>query len=431
MKAKLSLKFLAHFFVALTFVAGACTLAAAQYQETILHDFNGGSPNQPGAGLISDAQGNLYGETGVYGVGCDTNCGTAFELSPTDSGWKYTGLHVFVGGADGVAPQGGLTMDAEGNLYGTTAQGGGTCTFQSGGCGTVFKLTRNSNGTWSETVLHRFTRSTDGALPFSGVIFDASGSLYGTTDFGGANTGACPQGCGTIFKLTPNGATWTFSVIHNFTAGSDGAFGGGLVFDATGNLYGVSAGGGTVNNHCGGDGCGTVFKMAPNGSGWTKTTLYIFSGESDGATPISLVIDAAGNLYGVSLYAGHGNNTDCSPNGCGTVFELSPQGNEYSFTLLHAFIGSDGANPSGVVLDSSGNVFGASERYGSSCCGTIFELMPTGSGSWNFTTLFNFTGKTDGNYPPGPPVVDASGNLYGVTSNGGAANSGVAWELTP
>ena len=424
MKIKMFLNLLA-----LVLLVGS--FASAEDSETILHNFSGGSSNQPAAGLIADSHGNLFGVTGVYGVNCGAICGTVFELSPTSSGWTYSTIYGFKGGVDGSAPQASLLLGLDGNLYGTTSTGGGKCKFQVGGCGTVFKLSPNSSGGWTETVLHRFSTTTDGALPFTPLVQDASGNLYGGTDFAGLVSPDCPQGCGTIFELSPNGSNWTFSVIHTFTGGADGAFGSGLLLDASGNLYGGTGGGGIANSRCGGEGCGIVFKMTPNAAGWTKSTLDTFTGGSDGFDVLNLIFDASGNIFGATLFAGHGDNTLCAPLGCGTIFELSPSGSAWTFKVIHDYIGADGVNPSGIVFDSAGNLYGATERGGPSCCGTIFKLVPDGSGNWTQDILFAFTGGTDGNFPPGPPVVDASGNLFGVTGNGGTTGAGVAFELTP
>jgi uncharacterized repeat protein (TIGR03803 family) len=402
--------------------------AFSEDTETVLHHFSGGSPNQPQASLISDASGNLYGVTGVYGVGCVSNCGRVFEMSPSGSSWTFSTLHVFRGGNDGSAPQAALTMDSSGNLYGTTSTGGGTCSLQGGGCGTVFKLTRSSAGKWTETVLHRFNKTSDGSIPLGSLILDSSGNLYGTTQFSGLISSNCQFGCGMVFKLTPAAKGWTFSVIHTFTGGSDGAFGENLVMDTAGNLYGATGGGGPGNSLCGSSRCGTVFKMAPNGGSWTKTTIYTFSGSGDGFIPLSMRLGSGGVLYGAALFGG---NLSCNPVGCGTVFQLKPNGSSWSFSVLHTFAGPDGENPAGVVLDSAGDLYGSSEIEGASCCGNVFELVPGAGGVWTENVLFSFTGQDDGAYPQGPPLLESAGALFGVTSNGGATTAGVVFELKP
>ena len=200
-----------------------------------------------------------------------------------------TTLHSFIGPRDGANPLAGLTSDAAGNLYGTTSEGGGTtCAGDGTGCGTVFKLTPTGDGTYAETVLYRFSGGTDGATPLAGLIVDAAGNLYGTTQYGGGVCGG--WGCGTVFRLTPNAnGTYSETVLYKFTAGTDGErpYTGVLVADAAGNLYGttVAGGGGSCAWALT---CGTVFKLSPNANGgYGETVIYRFAGRSDGATPLA------------------------------------------------------------------------------------------------------------------------------------------------
>jgi uncharacterized repeat protein (TIGR03803 family) len=247
---------------------------------------------QPQAGLIFDAAGNLYGTTAFGGYyGLQTGYGTLFELTPAGGGsWTEQVVHNFNHDfTDGDEPYAGLIVDAAGNLYGTTS-GGGTI-----GYGTVFELTPTGGGTWTE-VLHSFGDGTDGLYPWAGLIFDAAGNLYGTTSEGGTYDG------GTVFELTPAaGGGWTEKVLHSFGNGNDGAYPhyAGLIFDAAGNLYGTTSGGGTY-------GGGTVFELTPAGGGsWTETVLHSFGNGTDGAEPYAgLVFDAVGNLYGTTLGGG-------------------------------------------------------------------------------------------------------------------------------
>ncbi len=259
--------------------------------------------------MIIDAAGNLYGTTeygGDYSCG-GPGCGTVFELMPTEGGgWTEKKLHNFGNGTDGVFPLADLNLDVAGNLYGTTYGGGGLCSY---GCGTVFELTPNGNGNWTEKVLHSFNdNGTDGDLPYAGLIFDAAGNLYGTTVAGGSSY------AGTVFELTPHGnGNWTEKVLHSFSnVGTDGASPfAGLIFDAAGNLYGTTTYGG---NHP-----GTVFELTPTGGGdWTEKVLHSFSNVgTDGAYPYGgLIFDAAGNLYGTTYLGGTYNY--------GTVFEVTP-----------------------------------------------------------------------------------------------------------
>jgi uncharacterized repeat protein (TIGR03803 family) len=278
------------------------------WKEKILHTF-GGNANRMGQGpfgnLVFDAAGNLYCTTeagGAYGGG------TVFELIPSADGtWTEKVLHVFnTLEGDAYFPISGLTFDARGNLYSTTWVGG------LHGQGTVFELSPNANGSWTEKVLHSFNHNgSDGYQPFAGLILDAAGSLYGTTEGGGAHDG------GTVFKLTQRtDGTWKETVLHSFqNNGSDGyRLFSGLTLDAAGNVYGTTSLGGSSNG-------GTVFELKPQASGaWTEVLLHNFNDNGkDGSSPYPggpLIFDRAGNLYGTTVAGG----TD----GAGTVFEVTP-----------------------------------------------------------------------------------------------------------
>ena len=249
--------------------------------------------------------------------------------------YTFSVLHTFTGSPDGAVPDGGLVRDAQGNLYGTTVLGGAY------NYGTVFKL----DTTGKETVLYSFTGTGgDGANPYAGLVRDAQGNLYGTTNDGGASGGA-PFGWGTVFKVDTAG---TETVLYSFTGPPDGAVTyAGLVRDAQGNLYGTTWSGGAYD-------AGTAFKVDTAG---TETVLHSFSGTGgDGSEPFAgLVRDAQGNLYGTTVLGG---DTACNPpNGCGTVFKVDTSGSE---TVLYAFTGADGAGPeAGLVRDAQGNLYGA------------------------------------------------------------------------
>jgi uncharacterized repeat protein (TIGR03803 family) len=331
--------------------------------ETILHAFTGGSDGAyPNGALIADTAGNLYGTTENGGAGCDLaiGCGTVFRLAPDGT---ETVLHAFVGGGgkhnhrDGGWPEAGLIADATGNLYGTTYYGGRNGCLGNYGCGTVFMIAPDG----TETILHTF-RGHDGAWPQASLVMDNVGNLYGTT-FGGARRNGC-HGCGAIFKLAPDG---TETVLHAFGGGTDGEHpGASLIVDDAGNLYGTSAGGGRA-------GLGYVFMLAPDG---IKTVLHSFKGGNDGWSPYAgLAADGAGNLYGTT-YAGGG--TGCGGDGCGTIFKLKPNGSE---KILYAFQGgTDGSTPMAPVALVAGNLYGTTEFAGiqNDCekqgCGTVFTL---------------------------------------------------------
>jgi uncharacterized repeat protein (TIGR03803 family) len=324
-------------------------------------------------------------------------------------------LYSFAAGTDGAFTQAGVIADAHGNFYGTTQEGGSSgC---GGGCGTVFKLTPNGK----ETVLHVFTMGSDGVYPIPGLVADAAGNLYGTTLNGGGN---CQ--CGTIFKVTPGGKE---SLLHVFRRGKDGSFPlAVLIIDAAGNLYGTTGSGGLDCNGTG-LGCGTVFKITPRGK---TTVLYRFTGGSDGIYPAAgLLLDQAGNLYGTT--ANGGSDCDGTGQGCGTVFKVAADRTE---TVLHTFAGANhGAYPAaGVIMDKAGAFYGTTNNGGMDCdgsgagCGAVFKLAADGTE----TVLHIFQGGADGAYPKDTPVMDSAGDLYGTTVEGGGANDGgVAFRIKP
>lgn len=277
----------------------------ATWKETILHNFNDSDGKQIHAGLIIDSFGNLYGMAtggGVYASG------TVFELSPSGGTWNFSLLHQFFGGTDGAHPLDALTLDGAGNLYGTTYEGGGTSAACKYGCGTVFKLSP-ANGTWTETTLHNFTTSTTGgASPTCKLTIDAAGNLYGTTSSGGGALNA-----GVVFELTQHANVWIETVLHNFNQHSGDGNGpsNSVAFDAAGNLYGMTIGGGS-------HGRGTAFELTPTAGGaWTETMLNNFSGQGAGGYfPNSGPLFVNGNMYGIAASGGRNNQ--------GTVFEVAP-----------------------------------------------------------------------------------------------------------
>jgi uncharacterized repeat protein (TIGR03803 family) len=407
--------------------------------EQVLYAFQGGTDGAfPSGPLISDSSGNLYGTTGG---GSGNGSGTVFELRSSGSGgWTETVLYSFQGGSDGAAPNSPLIFDQAGNLYGTTFGGGA---YQQG---TVFKLSPNGSGGWTESILYSFGAYTsDGLQPDGGLIFDQSGNLYGTTSGGGPNICSRYSNCGTVFQLSPNGSGgWTETLLYSFQGGSDGGQPNSpLIFDRAGNLYGTTTyGGGTpcVDFNVG-SGCGTAFELSPNGrGGWTETIVYAFQGNSDGTFPSAgLIFDQSGNLYGTTSLGGD-NITECTaypPGGCGTVFELSPKGGGgWTETVLYAFqAGSDGWVPlAELTFDQAGNLYSTTRLGGlTQCdgysCGTVFELSPNGSGGWTETILHSFQ-CSDGANPGTAVILDHAGNVYGTTSGGGPAGcTGNGWGV--
>lgn len=351
---------------------------------------------------------------------CTRSCG-----APPPDGFSL--LHNFTGPPDGANSAAGLVEDTAGNFYGTTSQGGitgGAC--GSVGCGIVFKVDQSGN----ETVLHSFAGQPDGATPLAGLLLDAAGNMYGTTSLGGTSN------LGTVFKLDSAG---TETVLYSFTGNPDGADPvADLVLDAAGNLLGTTSLGGTAS-------AGTVFKLDSTGK---ESVLYSFAGGSDGANPMAgLILDEKGNMYGTTFEGGAGSCTptkqdrSTTPVTCGVVFELNTTGTE---SVLYSFTGDpDGANPAGdLVRDAAGNLYGTTVAGGILCyviapplpgqgpstefyCGTVFKLDPTGKE----TLLHSFSGAPDGAIPYGGLILDAAGNLYGTTTEGGAGGCTVSSGL--
>lgn len=306
--------------------------------ESVLYSFTDGSDGGiPYGGVVRDQEGNLYGTTSSGGQP-QCNCGVVYKI---DTAGHESVLHTFVGGADGATPYGSLVMDADGNLYGTTFDGGGTCN-----CGTVFKLAPNGK----ETVLHAFEGGADGANPYSSLIMDKRGDLTGATYQGGG--AAC--NCGTVFTLRGHKE----SVLYVFTGGSDGAYPQtSLIQDKQGNLYGTTKFGGAFSG-------GTVFKLAPDNS---ETVLHPFSGGADGASPYAgLVADRDGNLYGTTQEGGVSD--------AGTVFKVAPDGSAES--VLYAFTGGvDGDQPvAGLFLGAKSELYGTASAGGTNGFGTVFKV---------------------------------------------------------
>jgi uncharacterized repeat protein (TIGR03803 family) len=372
------------------------TPSAKAQTFTVLYAFTGGADGRaPYAGLILDAEGNLYGTTGGGGA---LRGGTVFKVDTTG---RESVLHSF-NRKEGIIPRAGLIRDASGSLYGTASTFGGPgCTGQ--GCGTVFKLTSKGK----LLVLHHFAGRPDGQSPYAGLIRDSSGDLYGTTLFGGAGS----PGNGTIFKVSKSG---TESVSHVFTGRKDGAEPvAGLLPDGKGNFYGTTSRGGFYGEPCEHIGCGTVFELDDTGK---ETILYNFTGVDGNSPQAGLTQDADGNFYGTTELGGASNH--------GAVFKLTKAGVE---TVLYSFTGdTDGGTPvAGLVRDATGNLYGTTEQGGVGG-GTIFKLDKTGKE----TVLHTFTGN-DGYQPFAGLVQDGQGNFYGTTFSGGTDGYGTVFKITP
>lgn len=395
-------------------VIGILTVAALA-QEKILYSFTGDQQGEyADTGLVLDSAGNIYGTTiegGAHGSG------TVFRVTPAG---KHTVLYSFHGGSDGSEPYKGVTLDAAGNLYGTTVAGGSNAC--DGGCGVVYKLT-NSGGTWTQSVIHAFTGGADGSGAGSPLIFDKRGNVYGMAPAGGS--GCFGSGCGTVFRLQPNATgQWTFKVLHTFTGGADG-FGGSagrLLLGHAGHLFGVATNGGANSQ-------GVAFELIPTPTGeWKFETIYAFGGSPDAGSPFGgLIADKFGHLYGTTYFGG--------TSGLGAVYKLQRNGTLWNETVLYSFQGGiDGDSPlSTLVFDAVGDLYGTTSLDGDSncACGTIFKLSP-GTNGWIETVVHRFTGPTtDGQLPYPGMVSDSSGKFYGAARNGGTHDDGAIYTFVP
>jgi uncharacterized repeat protein (TIGR03803 family) len=372
-------------FTALFCAAAAISSPAQTF--TTLASFNNTNGSFSQAPLVQGFDGNLYGTTDDGGLKAS---GTAFKITLAG---KLTLVHYFCSRtdcADGEVPESGLVPADNGNLYGITSSGGSGCSY----CGTVFQI--SARGTLF--TMHSFDGS-DGLNPL-GLMQASNGDFYGTTSTGGSGSG------GTIFRMTPTG---TLTTLYNFEDFNYPVAG--LVEGTDGNFYGT-----TITYASGGD--GTIFKMTPDGA---VTTLRSFSG-ADGSWPVAPLIEASnGRFYGTTSQGGPA-STICVTTGCGTVFEITPLG---ELATLHYFAGPDGLSPSGALVQGSdGTLYGTTSGGGpanSSCyfgCGTIFQITPHGK----FTTLHTFDGL-DGQYPYIALVQATDGNFYGTTFAGGTSTA--------
>jgi len=444
---------------ALAITLTSVNITRAAGNETVLHTFSlSKGAGIPFSGLAMDAAGNLYGTTELGGEGsCSDGCGVVFKLTKdSNGGFTYSDIHRFRGSlTDGGNPLGSPVLDSAGNIYGAAPSGGEV------GCGVVYKLSPAAGGTYQESILHSFNRTPtndDGCNPDSYLIFDKAGNLYGTTNKGGGggtNGIFCLNGCGTVYRLTPNGdGTFAESVIHSFPGTPGNTDGqnptGALAIDSTGNLWGSTPSGGSES-------VGTVFELTPNSDGtFTESQLYSFTGSSTGFNPFTnLVIDNAGNLYGTAENGGLGH---------GVVFRIAPQpGGGVQESVIHQFalcggtVCADGLTPeNGLTIDSNGNLYGAAllgggagSRPSAICaegppvqgCGVVYKLTPSAQGEFTETILYRFHGAADGGFPGDDRlVIDASGNIFGTTAGGGGdvgacpgadPGCGVVFEVKP
>lgn len=396
------------FLFLLATVVGADTTLRAQ-TFTVIHSFSGSDGSHPIAGVILDASGNVYGTTRDGGLGN----GTVFRLTQQSGGsWSETLLYQF-GSAknDGLNPTGALIFDKSGNLYGTTQNGGAY------GLGTIFRLVPSA-GMWKETILHNFGNGTDGANPVNGLTYDGAYTVYGTTYYGGANRSCTYLGvstsCGTAFSLSEqaNGKI-AYNIIHNFgSSAGDGFFPWStLSLDGKGNLYGECVSGSKYLK-------GLLYELSPGtGGAWNETFVHPWGNKDDGTYIYGGVTFSSGNMYGVSSGGGaHG--------GLGSVFEFTPNGNGWAEHNLHGFgTGLDGQFPEGnLLVDASEDLFGVTHNGGSYGYGMVYEISLE-SGNWVETVLHNFSGGADGGVSTANLVADGSGKIYGTATYGGNSQS--------
>ena len=375
-------------FATLTVWAGLALAQAQTPKLTVIHSFTGNADGaNPGAGVILDENGNIYGTTSTG----KNSYGTVFKI---DTKRKLSVLHTFTGLADGGQSGADLVRDPQGNLYGTGDIGGAY------GDGTAFKINRSGHF----SVLHSFGAGRDLSRP-AGIVLDSSGILYGVAISGG---GAI-VGEGGVFRLSKTGHE---TVLYRFGPPPDGAGPeGSMVRDEEGNLFGTTFGGGAASS-------GAVFKLDSAGN---ETVLISFPGGTEGSFPMAgLIQDSTGNLYGTTF----GTPILFGQGYYGTIFKLDANGVE---TVLHSFTGgADGGHPiARLVMDASGNLYGTASDGGAFTKGVIFKLDTAG----NYTVLRSFSGR-DGEGPASDLVFDATGAIYGTTGLGGAFNKGVVFKLT-
>ncbi len=370
-------------------ICAAPAIALSAKTFTVLHTFNGTDGANSYTGLVQGTDGNLYGTTIDGGA---NGGGNVFKI--TASG-KLTPLYDFCpqgNCADGQYPVSTLIEGADGSFYGTT-QSGGTV-----GDGTIFKITPKGK----LTTLHSFNGG-DGAAPYGALVLARDGNFYGTANLGG------PHDLGTVFKITPSGKLTTLYTFCSQTGCSDGQSPlGELIQASDGNFYGITHAGGNSSCH---DGCGTVFKITPKGK---LTTLHAFN-ETDGEYPYGGVVEVDnGMFYGTT--GGGGSGT------WGTVFKMTASG---TVTTLHNFIGTDGANPYAITVGSDGNLYGTTSAGGRKTNdGTLFKITPSGT----FTELHKFDGQ-DGKYLFAGLMQATNGRFYGTTYFGGTDDDGTVFSL--
>ncbi len=409
--------------VCLSLITFVVMLSSAVQAQTfsVIHSFSSPFGLTALAGVTLHA-GVLYGTTECMQhplSGCFN--GTVYQLSHVGSSWNYALISLLSSNENSESR---VVFGPDNHLYSTTIG-------SSQGFGIVFNLTppaslcRTANCFWTKKDLHQFQGSPDGSGPYFGdLVWDSMGNIDETTHRGGSSTCNPPQGCGTVSQMTKSGDNWTEKPIYSF-AGRDGQNpAGGVVLDGSGDLFGTTQNGGLYNS-------GTVFELTYTiGVGWTETVLYDFQNLSDGQWPIGgLLMDNAGNLYGTTWDGGSGLG--------GTVFELSPVGDTWAFTTLYSLSGKANCGPlAALTMDGSGDLYGTTSCDGSNHLGSVFKLKNTQNG-WEYTSLHDFTGSSDGELPISNVTIDTDGTLYGTASKAGSSGCdpsytcGTVWMIKP
>jgi uncharacterized repeat protein (TIGR03803 family) len=434
MKTSLSFFFL-FAFALFAFAALMCASAAGQNNFKVIHSFSG-YPNDgmsPVSSVVFDKAGNMYGSTpgGGNQTGCgDLGCGVVYELSPDGQGsWTETILYDFCHDFDGASCLDGaypdnITMDAGGNLYGTTFSGGSGHVYGAGS-GVAFELSppKEQGGPWTETVLYNFCSDfnngscLDGWVGFEPPLaLDAAGNLYGAAALGG--TGHVAGGEGLVFELSRSGDGWKETVLHNFcTRGQgdscpDGYEPSGVALDHHGNLYGTTAYSGNVNSFVG----GTLFELVPSGGRWKYQSVANIPANFQPFQPEAPVtFDAAGNLYGTlsAIYGG--------------VFRIDAKSRKLS---LLSFNDSDGVGPNTLYIDSRRHaIYGTAVGGGAYQSGTLYSVNEGG----HLSVLYNFCQLEECADGDGPSALapDAVGDLFGAAEFGGTYGLGVIFQYAP
>jgi len=396
---------------------GLIMLAAQSAQAqtlNILHNFtDGGDGANPEGRLTIDRGGHLYGTTYSGGIQYDGGFGVVFRMSPVGSGWTFAPIFTFNFSSEGIDPAAGVLFGPNGLLYGTTSNGG-----------TVFTLQPSPTvpptvlSPWVINWLYNFPLNAD--APTGDVVFDAAGNIYGATWTGGSNGCFDNRGCGTVYELTPSAGGWLETTLYIFQGGADGTYPTGVTFDSAGNLIGTATYGGAYDE-------GVIFQLTRSGDSWTESVLYNFDPRGNGgyAPDAGLISDASGNLYGSTLLTP-------SPTYSGTIFEFSPSNGGWVYSVLAQIPPQYEYGPTApLTMDAAGNLYGTIASSGTN--GAVFKLTP-GNGGWTFTSLHDFTGPPDGSDPDSTVAIGADGNLYGTTFHGGncgGTGCGVVWEITP